>query len=171
MKNTTWRGYFAVFFPHDFLWPFQLFNNLLAEVQLSIIPQQRSGKISISCSQKQKGERRLLLANTFSFHLRQQQSGISEKNSWPWVTMNQLFVLSQLQATDVWSFPLLKNLWGENMLRVLESSKLLQRPATCWDIQVKLWHHHRERAWETEIREPPVNDSNCMKIGQTLSHH
>lgn len=33
----------------------------------------------------------------FSFHVRQQQTGISKKNSWPWVTGNQVFTLVERQ--------------------------------------------------------------------------
>lgn len=143
MKNTPWRGYFARFFPHDFLWPFQFFNNLLAEVQLSITPQQRSGKISISCSQKQKWD----FCWPTLFH---STLGNSKAASWrriaglesQWIrcfiatTGNRCLKFSAIEEP----------MRGKNALSAGEQrGKWLQRPVACWDVQVKPWRRHRER--------------------------
>lgn len=98
--------------------PIQFFNNLLAETQLSIKPwvnlhfQEAKREMGV---QTFAGQRIL-------FHLRQQQTCISEENSRPWVTVIQAFTLLHLQATAGQSFLLSKNLGSGNMSRVLESS-------------------------------------------------
>lgn len=134
MKNITCRGDAAHFL---FPWPFQLFNNLLAETELTIPPSVSAGKREMRAQ--------TFVGQHFSFHLRRQQPCIWGKNRRPWVAAIQAFASPQPQAAAAACvFHFLRTYEVKSCPECWEQwRKWLQKATTCWAIEVQPWRDER----------------------------
>lgn len=147
---------------------FSFFNNLLAKVQLSITPQQRSGKISHFLQPKTERRARTFCWPTLSHSTlgnskaasRRRRAGLESQ----WI--RRLFYHNYRQQMCE-GFRYWRTCEGKICSECERAArKLAPETSDLLGYSSKAVAPPQGTAWETEIREPPVNNSSCMKIGQ-----